>query len=83
MDSSNEGKCPFNHGQENQKTLGGTTNQDWWPSRLNLNILRQHSSLVNPSEYNIACAAPASGLEVIICEYLFKILKYLTDINNK
>ena len=26
----------------------GTANQDWWSNRLNLNILRQHSSLSNP-----------------------------------
>ena len=27
---------------------GGTTNQDWWPNRLNLDILHQHSSKSNP-----------------------------------
>ncbi len=26
----------------------GTTNQDWWPNQLNLNILRQHSEKSNP-----------------------------------
>ncbi|EQC45382.1 catalase/peroxidase HPI [Bacteriovorax sp. Seq25_V] len=26
----------------------GTTNSDWWPNRLKLNILRQHSNLSNP-----------------------------------
>jgi len=36
-------QCPFHH------TSGsGTSNQDWWPHRLRLNILRQHSSLSNP-----------------------------------
>ncbi|HRJ13577.1 MAG TPA: catalase/peroxidase HPI, partial [Saprospiraceae bacterium] len=29
---------------------GGTTNRDWWPNQLKLNILRQNSSLVNPME---------------------------------
>jgi catalase-peroxidase len=28
----------------------GTSNKDWWPNRLNLNILRQHSSLSNPMD---------------------------------
>ena len=38
-----EVKCPFNH------TGGsGTTNRDWWPNQLPLNILRQHSSLSDP-----------------------------------
>ena len=27
---------------------GGTTNRDWWPHQLNLDILRQHSSMSNP-----------------------------------
>ncbi|MBC6498025.1 MAG: catalase/peroxidase HPI [Alphaproteobacteria bacterium GM7ARS4] len=27
---------------------GARTNRDWWPSMLNLSVLRQHSSLVNP-----------------------------------
>nr|WP_231389266.1 catalase/peroxidase HPI [Aquimarina sp. EL_35] len=26
----------------------GTSNRDWWPNQLNLNILRQHSLLSNP-----------------------------------
>ena len=39
------GKCPFNH-----SAGGGTTNQDWWPNRLKLNILRQHSKLSNPMD---------------------------------
>ena len=36
-------KCPFNH-----TAGGGTTNRDWWPNRLNLDILRQHSSKSDP-----------------------------------
>ncbi len=48
--NSNESKCPFHNGQGTQKTGGGTTNKDWWPNRLNLNILRQHSSLSNPMD---------------------------------
>ena len=43
-----EGKCPF-HGGEIKKVAGmGTSNRDWWPNQLNLNILRQHSSLADP-----------------------------------
>ena len=50
MDStnSNENGCPFHNGQAKQKAGGGTTNKDWWPNQLNLNILRQHPSLSNP-----------------------------------
>ncbi len=27
---------------------GGTTNQDWWPNQLRLEILHQHSCKSNP-----------------------------------
>ena len=35
---------------------GGTRNPDWWPNRLNLNILRQNSSLSDPmgKDFNYA-----------------------------
>jgi catalase-peroxidase len=42
------GKCPFPHGQMKQTTGAGTSNKDWWPNRLNLGILRQHSTLSDP-----------------------------------
>ncbi len=45
-----QGKCPFNHGQKTSTSGTGTSNRDWWPNRLNLNILRQHSSLSNPMD---------------------------------
>jgi catalase-peroxidase len=38
-----EAKCPFHHGGS-----PGTTNRDWWPNQLNLNLLHQHSSLSDP-----------------------------------
>ncbi|WP_257385615.1 catalase/peroxidase HPI [Tahibacter caeni] len=41
---SSEAKCPFNH----TAVGGGTTNQDWWPNKLNLKLLRQHSSRSDP-----------------------------------
>jgi catalase-peroxidase len=40
--SNGAGKCPFH------VAGGGTTNRDWWPNELTLNVLRQHSSLSNP-----------------------------------
>ena len=45
--NSSEGKCPFHNG--GAKTAHeGTKNRDWWPNKLELDILRQHSSLSNP-----------------------------------
>ncbi len=41
-----ESKCPFSSGAVKKSAGGGTSNRDWWPNQLNLNILRQHSSLI-------------------------------------
>jgi len=38
-----ETKCPFPHAAG-----GGTTNRDWWPSQLRLDLLHQHSSKSSP-----------------------------------
>ena len=43
-------KCPFHNDDLKKKAGGGTANKDWWPNRLNLNILRQHSKLSNPMD---------------------------------
>ena len=48
MSNSNESKCPFPHGQMRQTAGTGTSNKDWWPNKLNLGILRQHSALSDP-----------------------------------
>ncbi len=46
--NKSEAKCPFHGGSLKQSAGGGTSNRDWWPNMLKLNILRQHSSLSNP-----------------------------------
>ncbi|MBV6428953.1 MAG: Catalase-peroxidase [Haliscomenobacter sp.] len=46
--ANGESKCPFSSGILNKVAGGGTSNRDWWPNQLKLNILRQHSSLSNP-----------------------------------
>ena len=45
-------KCPFTGAGTHPKypTGKGTTNRDWWPNSLNLKILSQHSSLVDPMD---------------------------------
>jgi catalase-peroxidase len=40
---STETKCPFHH-----VAGGGTSNRDWWPNQLKLEVLHQHSSKSNP-----------------------------------
>jgi len=44
-------KCPFHavNGKE-RVSGGGTTNNDWWPKQLRLNILKQHTSKTNPMD---------------------------------
>ena len=48
--TNGEGRCPFLHGELKTAAGGGTSNRDWWPNSLNLNILRQHSDLVDPMD---------------------------------
>ena len=45
---SSEAKCPFSSEIVKKGAGGGSRNHDWWPNQLNLNILRQHSTLSNP-----------------------------------
>ncbi len=40
---SNEAKCPFHH-----TASSGTSNHDWWPNQLKLEILHQHNPEASP-----------------------------------
>jgi len=40
---STESKCPFH-----QTAGGGTTNREWWPNQLKVELLHQHSAKSNP-----------------------------------
>jgi catalase-peroxidase len=48
MNNDTEGKCPVMHGSLSTNSSTGTSNKDWWPNQLNLNILHQHSSRSSP-----------------------------------
>ncbi len=56
--------CPFLNGELNQAAGSGTTNRDWWPNQLNLNILRQHSSLTDPMDEDFDYAAEFKKLDL-------------------
>ena len=56
QNSSTESKCPVAHGARQHTLAGATTNAEWWPHQVNINILHQHSPLSNPmgKEFNYA-----------------------------
>ncbi len=64
MSTSSESKCPFPHGQMKQTAGTGTSNKDWWPNRLNLGILRQHSSLSDPMDKGFNYAEEFNKLDL-------------------
>jgi len=49
-------KCPITGGTEKDTAGGGTTNRDWWPTELRVDLLRQHSSKSDPmgQDFNYA-----------------------------
>lgn len=57
-----ETKCPFLGGELNR--TAGTTIRDWWPNALNLNILRQHSSLSDPMDPDFDYAEEFKSLDL-------------------
>lgn len=63
--AANEAKCPFTGATgKHPATGGGTGNQNWWPNKLNLSILRQHSSLSNPLAEDFDYAAAFNSLDL-------------------
>ncbi|WP_456866439.1 catalase/peroxidase HPI [Galbibacter sp. BG1] len=61
--STGSGKCPFSGAAPKHSAGGGTSNKDWWPNRLKVNILRQHSSLSNPMGDNFNYAEEFKKLD--------------------
>ena len=56
---SNEAKCPFNHAAG-----GGTTNRDWWPKQLRLDLLAQHSGKTDPLDKGFNYAKAFKSLDL-------------------
>jgi len=52
-----QSKCPFGHGG------AGTTNRDWWPNQLRLDLLAQHSEKSNPLGDDFDYAKAFKGLD--------------------
>ncbi len=50
-------KCPITH-------TGGTSNRDWWPNQLRLDLLHQHSPLSNPMGAHFDYAKEFASLDL-------------------
>ena len=59
MNAAVESKCPFNH-----VAGGGTSNRDWWPNQLRLDLLAQHSSKSNPMDSDFDYAKEFKTLDL-------------------
>ncbi len=54
-----EAKCPFNHAVSGE----ATSNRDWWPKQLRVDLLNQHSSRSNPLDADFDYAAAFKTLD--------------------
>ena len=73
--NDSQGKCPFSSGTLKQSAGKGTSNRDWWPNMLNLNILRQNSSLSNPMGEDFNYAEEFKKLDLkAVKEDLYKLM---------
>ncbi len=68
------------HGEKHMASMGhpagsGTSNKDWWPNQLNLDILHQHSNLSNPMGEDFDYAAEFKKLDLkALKNDLFKLM---------
>ncbi len=54
-----EAKCPFNHALVGD----ATTNRDWWPKQLRVDLLNQHSTRSHPLDETFDYAQAFKGLD--------------------
>jgi len=67
-----EGKCPFGH-----MAGGGTSNKDWWPNDLRIDLLHQHSSKSDPMGKDFNYAKEFKSLDYKALKQ--DLLKVMTD----
>jgi len=63
-DVNESSRCPFMGGPVNYTAGSGKSNRDWWPNKLNLSILRQHSALTNPMDESFNYAEEFKSLDL-------------------
>ena len=65
-------KCPFSH-----MAGGGTSNRDWWPNQLRLDLLNQHSAKSDPMDKDFDYAEAFKSLDFKALKQ--DLLKVMTD----
>ena len=65
MDHNNgdASQCPFLSGDQKKTAGRGTSNRDWWPNELKLNILRQNATKNNPMGENFDYAEAFKSID--------------------
>jgi catalase-peroxidase len=68
QNSSTEAKCPFSNGVRQQAVTGTRANAGWWPKKLNVKILHQHSALSDPmgDSFNYAEEFKTLDLDAVV-----------------
>ena len=61
---SEQSKCPVTGKSSSPVAGGGTSNRDWWPNLLNLDILHQHSAKSNPMDEDFNYAEEFKSLDL-------------------
>ena len=59
-----ESQCPVMGAVRNAAARGGTSNRDWWPNQLNVNMLHQQSPLAHPNGEAVNYADEFSSLDL-------------------
>lgn len=62
--TASPGKCPFMNPSIAPKTAAiGTQNEDWWPNRLDLSMLRQNAAISSPMQADYSYKAAFDSLD--------------------
>ncbi|MBZ9652236.1 catalase/peroxidase HPI [Psychroflexus montanilacus] len=62
--NSSTASCPFLNGDMKGAAGSGKDVRDWWPNSLNINILRQNSSMANPMDEDFDYAEEFKTLDL-------------------
>jgi catalase-peroxidase len=74
---SQESKCPVTGATSKALAGRGTSNRDWWPNQLNLNVLHQHTQASNPMDTDFKYAEEFKKLNLAALKK--DIYKLMTD----